>query len=749
MRKAVVFFGFCLLAALWFFKEAFGGFLFCFGDLTNYFYPYRWFLARSVRLGGLPLWNPYIQLGFPFLATLQTGAFYPLSVLYYIFPFDPAFNWFLIVHYPLGGFFMYLLARELKQSVPAAAGAGLVFAFSGYLSSVLHMPTTLAAVIWLPLVFLFWRRLVNGLGNQRLNVALTGCLLALMFLGGEPTVLYGTVCSLVVYLGYRRFGDWWGMAVGVLFLAAGLAIAAGLTAVQLLPFAELLLHSVRAGGLPYAEAARYSIPLNKMIDLVFPYFSSVRWYPWLDNGWLKNTYLGIVPAGLAVTALVHLPARQRWWLAGSLLFILLVMAGPGSPLPVHSLLFTALPGFKLFRYPAKFMFLLVFIIAYLAGRGIDLLTENVARLRRSWIAWLAVAAAGSVFLWGVLEPQQFYAALRLLFSTEVAPSEEPLVRSLILSRDLPTLGRLAGLCAIMLCWLAAARRWNWRPIVIKIGLVVLILADLYTANSGANFSFPAKAYQAVPGNVGLLKRDQSEFRYFLAPDAYQKSYYDDAREFADWGRELASLRNRLTYDQNMLFGLPALDGYESIKGTDQGRIMGKLLSLNSLSGVRALDLFNVKYLVSASPFRQAGYRLLTVTPEAFKGGNIYLYENQNVLPRSFYVPQAITVASREAALERIFSRGFDPRRAVLLEEQVSAPHGLWFTSEWYYPGWKAFVDGREAKVYRADFMFRAVVLPRPDSKVTYRYDPLSFKLGAVFSLVSLLALAALLLPRRR
>ncbi len=454
-----------MLAVLWFFRELFLGDLFCFGDLTYYFYPYRYFMAQLVRHGALPLWNPLIQMGFPFLATLQTGFYYPLSVIYYLFPFDQAFNWFLVVHYALGAYFMYLLGRELEQSVPAAAGAGLVFAFSGYLASVLHMPTTLASVVWLPLVFLFFRRSLAP--DDRLkNLAATGVFLALMFLGGEPTVFYGTVCCLLVYLAYRR------QPAGGVVLAGAVGLAAGITAVQLLPFAELLSHSVRGAGLGYEEVVKYSIPLHKMTGLFLPLAGRS---PWLDGGWLKDLYLGLVPAGLALLALVRMPARQRWWLGGALLLILLIAAGSYSPLPVYRLLYAVVPGFNLFRYPAKFLFVFVFLFAYLSGRGLDLL---------------------------------------------------------------------------------AGRAW------VRAGLAVLILADLYLFNSGVNFSIAANRYHAVPENVRLLAADRSEFRYFIAPDAFSKCRYEDKREFSDWGRALLSLRNRLTYNQNMIFGLAALDGYE-------------------------------------------------------------------------------------------------------------------------------------------------------------------------------------------
>src|SRR5579883_2609524 len=56
------------------------------GDLITAFYPSRAFAARAVHEGTLPLWNPYLLGGVPFLASPQSSLFYPPNFLYYILP---------------------------------------------------------------------------------------------------------------------------------------------------------------------------------------------------------------------------------------------------------------------------------------------------------------------------------------------------------------------------------------------------------------------------------------------------------------------------------------------------------------------------------------------------------------------------------------------------------------------------------------------------------------------------------------
>jgi uncharacterized membrane protein YfhO len=67
----------------------------------------------------------------------------------------------------------------------------------------------------------------------------------------------------------------------------------------------------------------------------------------------------------------------------------------------------------------------------------------------------------------------------------------------------------------------------------------------------------------------------------------------------------------------------------------------------------------------------------------------------------------------------------------------------------YFPGWKAFVDGQETKIYRADYTFRAIPLNAGTHQVEFIYDPLSFKLGAAISILGVIGCVTLYLTRRK
>ena len=159
-----------------------------------------------------------------------------------------------------------------------------------------------------------------------------------------------------------------------------------------------------------------------------------------------------------------------------------------------------------------------------------------------------------------------------------------------------------------------------------------------------------------------------------------------------------------------------------------------------------------------------------------------LYRNRMALPRVLVVPAAEGVPTQRAALDRLQSPGFDPRRTVLLEgysgpasggistaeaaqvETLSRGNnalrlsvrgtssGFLLLNELSYPGWNAYLDGRQVAVWRANYLFRAIEVPPGDHDVEFRFEPDSLKLGLalfVSTLALLLATAATLHVRSR
>jgi hypothetical protein len=91
---------------------------------------------------------------------------------------------------------------------------------------------------------------------------------------------------------------------------------------------------------------------------------------------------------------------------------------------------------------------------------------------------------------------------------------------------------------------------------------------------------------------------------------------------------------------------------------------------------------------------------------------------------------------------------YTPKRSVWRVRTGRA--GYLFTSDAFYPGWKAELDGRPVALHRANIAFRAVYVPPGEHLIVHAYEPLSIRLGLALSLASLAAAGLLLVvPSRR
>ncbi len=142
-----------------------------------------------------------------------------------------------------------------------------------------------------------------------------------------------------------------------------------------------------------------------------------------------------------------------------------------------------------------------------------------------------------------------------------------------------------------------------------------------------------------------------------------------------------------------------------------------------------LDIMNVRYVLSRRAVDEPSLEKARFRKVAELPGRI-VYENLDVKPR-FAVEPAGSV--------RTISYGGN--RAVI-EASADGP-GKLITSEAAYPGWRAFVDGREQPLGLVHNAFRTVDLPAGKHTVEMRFEPTILRKGAWISAIAALALALL------
>ena len=99
-------------------------------------YAVREFGTAMIRSGHLPLWNPYIFGGMPFVGAFDGDIFYPPTLLLrLLLRADLAVTWAFILHVILAGWFTYLWLRASGLGFAAAGIGGLAYELGGPIAS--------------------------------------------------------------------------------------------------------------------------------------------------------------------------------------------------------------------------------------------------------------------------------------------------------------------------------------------------------------------------------------------------------------------------------------------------------------------------------------------------------------------------------------------------------------------------------------------------------------------------------------
>ncbi len=385
------------------------------------------FLRETLAQGELPLWNPYIFTGVPFLAAGQHSGLYPLSLVFYVFPLPLAYGVFTWLQLSLTGWAMYLFGRALRMGRAASLFAGLAFAFSGFVVVSVVFTMIIAAIAWLPALLACIETIIRkqeekgDVAYSPIPYVVGGAIaLGVQTLAGHPeitviTLLVAGFYSLVrLLMAWRRVGKLgrplrlagWLLAMVVLGLALG--------AVQLVPLYELVSTSFRQGSASFDEVVGWAWPARQIVTFLLPdFFGNPSHHGWWDpalRAWraagpnalgqpvrdvfwgVKNyveggNYLGVITLLLAAAALVgtvvqrirrpagprgagaagQMDARLVWLLAALALISLLFAFGT----PLYAVLFYGVPGYKQLHSAFRWVFPYTLAMTALAGFGLQ------------------------------------------------------------------------------------------------------------------------------------------------------------------------------------------------------------------------------------------------------------------------------------------------------------------------------------------------------------------------------------------
>ena len=375
---------------------------------------WKQFIVQSIQAREVPLWNPHLFAGVPFLAAGQHSALYPLSALFYVLPLTRAYGLFTVLQLWLAGAFMYLFGRVLRMGRFPALIAGITYQLSAFFLVSVVFTMIIAAAAWLPLLLAIIEVMVRKQEEKG-----TGPFVPIVYvvLGAQPWACtswpviprswstpdgHGLLCpgppgpALAA-----RWGSWRpSLRLGA-WLALMVGLGSGSGSVQLIPLFELVTSSFREGSVTYSDVVGWAYPTRQIFTFLVPdFFGNPAHHGYWDlvsRQWvavdrifwgIKNyveagSYVGILPLLLAPVA-VFGSLRVCQTETGAHVWIFAALA-PLSLLfvfgtPLYALLYYGLPGIKQLHSPFRWVFPYTLSVAVLAGFGAKRLSTAIRRL---------------------------------------------------------------------------------------------------------------------------------------------------------------------------------------------------------------------------------------------------------------------------------------------------------------------------------------------------------------------------------
>ncbi|HXF69756.1 MAG TPA: hypothetical protein VNK89_08105, partial [Thermoflexus sp.] len=683
--------------------------------LTEHHYPFAAYAHRRLQAGQLPLWDPYTFGGHPFAADVQAQAFYPIRWLTaWLSLGSPltvrGYTAETIVHLILTAWGAYGFFRRVSGDRAAAALGAFAWGLSGYLTGYpLQDPPIVASAAWLPWLLWALAGLLSGSPLAARWRILAIIAWAMSLLGGHTqTALY----VLLIALAFAGVYGWTGPLprrilagelAGVVLLGAGMAAAPLLATLELIPWTERTAWTFlqRAGGFEPWE----------LWGMLWPQLT--LWSP---------LYVGIPTLVLALHALVSQPQGDRAFLAlwgGLVGFGLLLAIGGESAL--YPALIRLLPPLEFFRNQERAAFIVAWSLVALAVQGgSHPPSESFLRATGLFVGAIGVLLVGALLGIQAQDLSQWPRLHRLL-SQALWPWGMAIATLFLLSRR-------------------SRARW---------GLVVLVAIDVgsvawRTAEAGHRVWQDPEQVAAPPITPAAL------------PTAWPP-YRVDTRGLAsgNW---------------------PAQVGVEDLHGSVTLPLRYVERFRREVPGERVWALMGVGCYVQrpdepALPFPSQRLRTLNV-----HGSQVELHCLERPFSRFRIVYEAIVLEEAEA-LRALQDAAFDPLRTVILDRpwpmsEMSPPilppriqltawapealqlevwterPGFLVIGDVWYPGWRAWIDGRPAPVLRAYTALRAIPVPAGAHRIVVRYEPLSVRLGLALSSLALLLALATCWPRR-
>lgn len=685
--------------------------------------PYKYLTVEKLKEVKFFSWNPYSFSGTPLSANIQSGYYYPLNLLFFIFPFLNGWTIFIILAPLLAGIFIYNYLRFFKLNQLSCAFGALIFAFSGFFIAWLEWGTITHVILWLPLILLAKEKLLQKLSFRWfiiLIIAEVSQLLAGHLQLSFYVIIFSTVYLLLRIFQYAKNGNLKIYLSNFIKKSIPFVIIPVLVvlivSIQYIPLIRYINLSARLYDLPNWQTSPWFLPWKHLVQLIIPDFfgnpSTLNYWGEWNYGEFVS-FIGILPLFFVLYAIFFRKDKKvSLYSLATVVIILLVTPHIISRIPY----LLKIPYFSTAQ-PTRLISLLDFNLAVLAALGLD----HFIRVKpRSYRTFMPIIIIGLILVvcWG------FVVFGKGFLSKEIV---DPLL--LVTKRNLYLPTAMVLLSSILIVGYI-----KFKNNILIYFIFLITIFDL--------FRFGWK-YISFSNNT-----------WFYPPTAILNFLQNQEKPF-----RLMSLDRRiLPPNFSMMYKLEDVSGYDPLYLLNYAKLVqawttdtpdinpGKFNRIITPQNYESFitDMMNVRFVLSLTEIESP--KLILRLQE----GQTRLYENSKAFPRVYFTEKVYNVINENEEIKLMFNLGADLISSATIKENIeitdqplesdekinllsydentmviktqSNYQRLLVISEIFYPSWKGYIDGKPINIYPVDLALRGVVVPQGEHIIKFRYQ---------------------------
>lgn len=732
------------------------------------FLPWHWAGWELMKDGFFPLWNSYNGFGTPLLANYQSAFFYPPNLILWLFALVDGIrgiaigqSLLVLIHLVISGYGMVNLAKETGLSKLGQAVAGIAYSLSGYLVARASFLSMNAALAWVPWILFYGLRIASISNIKTIfrsrDILFSILAVSMLLLSGHAQLAWYSLSifffwTITFGLVRNGFNKVW---ITISNLGIVMLFSIGLSAIQLLPTAELLINSQRSSSVEYSYALNYSFWPWRFLTLISPNLfgnpALGNYWVTADNFWEDNIYVGVLTFIFSITTVIRLllgkykndlQKKVLVWFSITTIFFSIIFA-LGKNTPIFVFLYQYIPTFNMFQAPARFTIWMTIFLPILAGLGIEKWTKPTGK----WLYWsrlLAAGAAGStltsILIWIFFNNMFQVTYIRGIVETGI-------LLTILLSINLFVTNQVKD-------------KDLHKPALIAV-VMIFLLIDLVYSGWGVNPGLKLSAIKPIDSRTNNIEGQSLIYQTLSSEEEikFTKFFRFDSFHPED-GWE--ALTEYFLPNTNVLGGFATVNNFDPLLLSRYDKLMSIISPLleqnelvsNSFWGVDRIITGGQRF--STNIIDDDSHRIRWFTCNSCsRNEEESISELRKVISDETYMTRLVV----ENSVIQIHDCGQEESKLLILEYEshpldtrikVDASSNGWLMQlSTNYPGWVAFVDGKEVDLYYGDILFKTIYLSAGQHEVEFIYRPSVFQLGLFTTIVYIALLIGYIILQKK